>query len=95
MAFLVCLCSCDACENNEPVIAPDGRPAILLTCDGSCAFREAAVLCPRGYDVLGTTKDEGTRIVNQTVMNGKNVSVYPQAQHYCNGAMMIRCAVVQ
>lgn len=46
-----------ATNSGEAIVGPDGRPAYAMKCSGKMrsmekCFRDAAELCPTGYDIV-------------------------------------------
>ena len=63
------------CATYRIVTAPDGQPALYLTCQRDplrCAYK-AEHLCPRGYQVL----DDGLRYQTVVMPNGYTQTMHP------------------
>lgn len=53
------------CVSSEPTVLPNGQRGQIVSCPGLAnsmadCWKEAAEVCPRGYDVVGTDAESAT-----------------------------------
>jgi hypothetical protein len=76
------------CVSSEQTVLPDGRQGQIISCPGLAnsmadCWKEAAVACPHGYDIVNTATDSG--------------AVFSAGPGYASGgsvmhrSMMVRC----
>lgn len=80
-------------SSHQPTIAPDGQPAVLVSCsDPRGCFTEAAEACPRGYSVLESADKRGIAVSTTVVQVSKDSSVpITTSSETFSGARLIRC----
>lgn len=79
--------------HHEQVVAPDGKPAWLVTCSGpGGCISESSELCPGGYQVISQTAERGqvTSYTNVGTGSGSSI-VIPVTSETYSGATLIRC----
>jgi len=83
---LVAVLAANCAHRNNTVVAPDGQPALLLTCDSHAeCLRQAGRRCPTGYQVMDRDTQQGRTtytVVGSTVVENRRRDVE---------TIMIRC----
>lgn len=93
MIGMVGLAIASSVPKHEATTAPDGAPAILVTCSSPAGcISESAVACPHGYRVLSADAKRGsiTTYTNVGVGSGTSVGM-PSTHDTYSGATLIRC----
>jgi hypothetical protein len=74
--------------SHKEIVAPDGRPAILVKCSSQAGcYERAAEVCPSGYTKLD---EQGHTKKHTTYQKVGDVSVPTEYESY-DGMMLIRC----